>query len=341
MHIHKIDKQTHHNFLEEERKDPITGDLIEIGSEVVFCARCKSAFLKESWNYIKREHCGQKNTLKKFPKSKTLLLNIALIQPNFITLVGIAISPQACLKLFFDFEPTEKKVDVNLASAFQYGTIQYNKLMKIASSITKLENTTEKKLDNKIDWTDVVFQSGIFTFILLFATVLPLSFILETIEAKIFVVLGYIVTTFVFALSQQYKKIKKKKLILKNNEKEDSSVTFGIFNHDLFLYFEKHNVAVFLDIKKIKEFELEYETDNFTYLHLKSKNRSHKSISIPLIFSKKERITTFLLRLVKAKDDVKNASKIVIKEFPADQVRLLKRKFIAFNKFVFIEKIFS
>ncbi len=50
MHIHKINStsQEHQNFLAQNRKDPITGDSISEGDEVVFCASCKSVFLKDT-----------------------------------------------------------------------------------------------------------------------------------------------------------------------------------------------------------------------------------------------------------------------------------------------------
>ncbi|WP_338764996.1 hypothetical protein WAF17_00745 [Bernardetia sp. ABR2-2B] len=67
------ENQTH--FLEENRQDPITGDSFSLGDEIVFCASCKSAFLKESWEYMGSKHCNQREILKSFPKST--LLNIA------------------------------------------------------------------------------------------------------------------------------------------------------------------------------------------------------------------------------------------------------------------------
>lgn len=59
-------------FLEENRNDPITGDSFSLGDTIVFCAECKSAFLKESWEYIGSKHCHQKRTLKSFPFTSTL-----------------------------------------------------------------------------------------------------------------------------------------------------------------------------------------------------------------------------------------------------------------------------
>ncbi|WP_338790401.1 hypothetical protein [Bernardetia sp. MNP-M8] len=64
------EKQTH--FLDENRQDPITGDGFEIGDEIVFCAECKSAFLRESWEYMGNKHCNQIQTLNQIPKAKKL-----------------------------------------------------------------------------------------------------------------------------------------------------------------------------------------------------------------------------------------------------------------------------
>ena len=76
MNIHKIQQDRHHNFLQENRQDPITGDLISDGDEVIFCASCKSAFLKESWEYLGKTHCNQSETLADFPVQKVLELRI-------------------------------------------------------------------------------------------------------------------------------------------------------------------------------------------------------------------------------------------------------------------------
>ncbi|WP_338766141.1 RDD family protein [Bernardetia sp. ABR2-2B] len=61
-------------FLEENRQDPITGDDFSVGDEIVFCASCKSAFLKESWEFMDRKHCNQKKILRSFPSYEKLFL---------------------------------------------------------------------------------------------------------------------------------------------------------------------------------------------------------------------------------------------------------------------------
>jgi len=66
-------------FIKENRQDPVTGDEFCIGDEIVFCASCKSAFLKESWEYMNSKHCGQSFTLKKFPVTSKLKLSKPIV----------------------------------------------------------------------------------------------------------------------------------------------------------------------------------------------------------------------------------------------------------------------
>ena len=66
-------------FLKENRQDPVTGDEFCVGDEIVFCASCKSAFLKESWEYMDSKHCGQTFTLKKFPVHSKLTLSKSIV----------------------------------------------------------------------------------------------------------------------------------------------------------------------------------------------------------------------------------------------------------------------
>ncbi len=74
MHIHRIEKGRHNHFLSQERIDPITGEKILAGNEIVICAVCKSAFLRETWEYLGKQHCGQKQTASKIPTSNALSL---------------------------------------------------------------------------------------------------------------------------------------------------------------------------------------------------------------------------------------------------------------------------
>lgn len=88
MHTHKINKQLHSEFLKEHRQDPITGDLIEEGDEVVFCAGCKSAFLKDTWIYLNKKHCNQSKTIKNPTFGQNLVLAKAKHETVFIPLEG-------------------------------------------------------------------------------------------------------------------------------------------------------------------------------------------------------------------------------------------------------------
>ncbi len=76
MHIHKIHRQKHFSFLNQNRQDPITGDLIVEGNEVVFCSEYKSVFLKDSWEYLGGKHCNSSETLIEFPIQKVLELRV-------------------------------------------------------------------------------------------------------------------------------------------------------------------------------------------------------------------------------------------------------------------------
>jgi len=76
MHIFSLNPKTHADFLKQERKDPITGDAFKAGDEVVFCAACRSAFLRESWEFMDGKHCNQEETLESFPKAQK---NLALV----------------------------------------------------------------------------------------------------------------------------------------------------------------------------------------------------------------------------------------------------------------------
>ncbi len=93
MHIHKINpnSQEHQSFLAQNKKDPITGDSISEGDEVVFCAGCKSVFLRDTWEYLGEEHCEQYKTLIEFPST--------IIKINLTSKEDI---------LFYDFLPLKK-----------------------------------------------------------------------------------------------------------------------------------------------------------------------------------------------------------------------------------------
>lgn len=70
---HKLQVEKHQFFLDQNRKDPITGDVIQANDTVVICAVCKSAFLIDSWEYMNNQHCNQTSTLKKIPREELVL----------------------------------------------------------------------------------------------------------------------------------------------------------------------------------------------------------------------------------------------------------------------------
>ncbi|WP_338766660.1 hypothetical protein WAF17_04270 [Bernardetia sp. ABR2-2B] len=63
-HTHKLNSSHSHII---GRTDPITGDSVKENDNVVFCAVCKSCFLKESWVYMNENHCEQSQTLYAVP----------------------------------------------------------------------------------------------------------------------------------------------------------------------------------------------------------------------------------------------------------------------------------
>ncbi|WP_338815756.1 hypothetical protein V9L05_22390 (plasmid) [Bernardetia sp. Wsw4-3y2] len=82
MTTHILQKEKHQDFLKQERIDPITGDILQEGDEIVICASCKSAFLVDSWEYMDRKHCQQKLTLKKIPINSIFKIERPLISLN-------------------------------------------------------------------------------------------------------------------------------------------------------------------------------------------------------------------------------------------------------------------
>lgn len=70
MYTHILDTKKHAYFLGQERTDPITGEHLQEGDEVVLCGICQSAFLRDSWEYIGGRHCGSVGTLKDIPEAR-------------------------------------------------------------------------------------------------------------------------------------------------------------------------------------------------------------------------------------------------------------------------------
>jgi hypothetical protein len=70
-----INERKHGKFLKEERHDPLTGERIKVGDEIVFCAKCKIAYLLSSWKVMADKNakcckdCDHTKTLKEFPQT--------------------------------------------------------------------------------------------------------------------------------------------------------------------------------------------------------------------------------------------------------------------------------
>ncbi len=75
MNIHTLEKEKHYDFLQQERIDPITGDILQEGDQIVICASCKSAFLVDSWGYMDYKHCNQTHTLREIPKQEAVKID--------------------------------------------------------------------------------------------------------------------------------------------------------------------------------------------------------------------------------------------------------------------------
>ncbi|WP_338813917.1 hypothetical protein V9L05_00320 [Bernardetia sp. Wsw4-3y2] len=346
MNIHKINSHLHHSFLEEERKDGITGDLIQANDEVVFCGVCKSSFQKDSWEYMDRKHCGQTKTLNSVPVSKPLLLNVSIIQPYFITLTNSLVSFENCLEMLSDFNPIDKKIEIRLDPVFKKGTEQYIDLLE------KIKEPTEGELQVQETETEQGWLSNVMIFIIItiiISVIVGLFAIpfLDTVSSKLIFFSCTALMAYIFVFSNtKYslkKPVKKEKyqFPIRNVDvlESEESVTFGIFNHNLFLYFESIQQGVFIELARVSEIEIHYQSSCYVHLVLKKQDKTHKEVSIPLLFSKKERITAFLLRLAKTKKDISNQAKIKLVDFPERRVRLLKKKLRFYTDFIFPVKI--
>ncbi len=357
MNIHKINSHLHQSFLEEERKDAITGDLIQANDEVVFCGICKSAFLKDSWEYMDRKHCGQTKTLSFLPISVPLLLNVSIINPHFITLVNTSISFDECLKLLSNFNPRDKKVEIllnpNLKKALEKSIEKPKPQIRHVKEQEQQDVQRRNKKKTLQEWLFIIFASvilgmpiGVFT-----------SLVFDSVFIRLLISGSSILISYFLLLSNSdliFKNQRKKtiqqlpienRVSLENSKKEEQQekfkikdlASFGIFNHSLFFYFEQLKQGVFIELTRINDIEIQYQSSCCVNLILKKQDSKNEEVSIPLIFSKKERITTFLLRLAKTKKNSTNHTEVKLTNFPIDRIRLLKRKLLLYVDFTFIE----
>lgn len=91
-----------HAFLLEDRRDPVTGDPFREGDEIIICAGCRSAFKRESWEYMGGEHCGQKQTLRLKDLYKDSLFSIGYVLYIWFT-ETVSSVPDILLIAFFGF----------------------------------------------------------------------------------------------------------------------------------------------------------------------------------------------------------------------------------------------
>ncbi|WP_291727340.1 hypothetical protein [Bernardetia sp.] len=358
MHTHKIDKYLHQDFLEEKRKDPITGDLIEVDSEIVFCARCKSAFFRESWEFMDRRHCGQNQTLRNFPISRELLLNAPIINPAFITPLSSSYSVAEWNKHLKIFEVEEKKAVIHLKSTFleswqaskrmiqsPFSTSHFEEIKKKTSKIKSITNPIgeSKNIFTFFDEYPIGFIFTLFT--IAFAAY---SFIFYEMSVLVLAILGTIWIGLAITFINQFYKFKlqnvgsrKKISIFSSNVLVDSyeevksynlSTLFGIVENKFFLYNEKNNFLSFCFHEK--KITITYKSEKRLLLEIQAPNEEKQMFM--LVFFSKQRMTKFLSTLAKQKKRFDDKNKVSLLHFPANQEKHIKRKLGTHKEFVFV-----
>jgi hypothetical protein len=66
LNVIVLDAARHQVFLKQQRRDPVTKELLRPGDRIVLCAgpHCGVAFLEESWRAIGEKHGGHTGTLR-------------------------------------------------------------------------------------------------------------------------------------------------------------------------------------------------------------------------------------------------------------------------------------
>jgi hypothetical protein len=88
----RLDAQRHANFLAEERKDPITKELLRPGMEIIICAHDNIAFISENWSG-ECPFCHGTETLQTVPTSTELRIGRSVRRPSDIEVSGPTGSP--------------------------------------------------------------------------------------------------------------------------------------------------------------------------------------------------------------------------------------------------------
>ncbi|WP_338813828.1 hypothetical protein V9L05_21145 [Bernardetia sp. Wsw4-3y2] len=377
MNIHQINNSLHQDFLKEERKDPITGDMIKSGDRIVFCQVCKSAFLKDSWKYMNNRHCGQSDTLSEFPIATNLFFNVSVIQPQFITSTA-SYSPFNQWENFFsEFEPEmrEKKIKIHLEESFRPLTSGYRIFLNQAlpsyeKELEDYQYRYERPLTlanphslydyKRESFSESLLFNGILAIPLIFTLIPIIAFFPDSYLDKSF--FSFVGVIWIFPTLQiiyhqiknsiRKRKIKKETHFINSSppsypltrKKENdmfrivrayqSSITFGIYESSLFLYFDKEQKSIFFTLEGLESIEIEYQSKLYLHLILNKLENTEKKVRVPLIFLNETEINFFLTELAKAKKQTKNNIRLKL-NFPSNRISDLDRKLVLSDEFEF------
>ncbi len=342
MNIHKIDPHLHQSFLEEERKDAITGDLIQASDEVVFCGICKSAFLKDSWEYIGEKHCNESKTLDSVPISQPLSLSVFKIIPKFITLINSDISFKECQNCLSTFKPIDKKTVIYLNENFKKGTSKYNELSdqykrieskRIGDEMRKNHKSVETIDEDTLRAFIVTVTVSVFAIplsIFAFSRFMIIGWVEGVALALVVIVIIYFLMTKLFINSEpndkeidyllekeQIGKIHKFPPKSMHSSDNHDTVTFGIFDNSLFFYFEEVQQAIFVKFTRIDQIRINYQSDTYWYITLIKHKKKDVEVTIPLVFLNIEDVNLFLSELIKLQKEFYKTGNITLIDFPS------------------------
>ncbi len=167
LNVIRIDRNKHVSFLADHTLDPVTKQMFQIGDEVVVCARCKTAYMKDVWLHsMHGKCCGQRETADRI-KSRELDIKIKPKQDDasgdvqyssdqgkykfyfvFFVIVAIFLFLYSCQK---NYENDRLKVE------------NFNLLGHVAELQDKLGNIEQENVQYKEELTAVkglVFRVG-------------------------------------------------------------------------------------------------------------------------------------------------------------------------------------